>query len=75
MQDEFAALKPRLHFPGVIRVITLRNLHRFTGIILRHRRCLLGTAGKTKPEGLALGSALNLQPYVHTEIVPPWSTA
>jgi hypothetical protein len=70
MHDKFAAVKTRLHFPRVIRVFALRSVHCFTGIVLGHRRCLPGTAGKTKPERRAPGCFLSLQPYVHPKIMP-----
>jgi hypothetical protein len=70
MHDKLAALKPRLHFPRVIGVFALRSVHCCTGTVQGHRRRLLGTAGKTKPERLALGSSLSLQPYIHAENYP-----
>lgn len=52
--------KPRFHFPCVLSVI----VHCFTGVILGHRCCLLGTIDKSKAERLALSNSLGLQPYV-----------
>jgi hypothetical protein len=65
VQHKFVALKPGDHFPGIIWVVAIRSAHRFTGVVLAHRRCLLGTEGKTKPERLTLSSPFSLQPYVH----------
>ena len=65
MHDKFADFKPRFHFPCVLRVIALCSVHCFTGIILGHRCCLLGTVDKSKTKRLALGSSLSLQPLVH----------
>ncbi len=62
---KFAYLKPSLHFPYVLSVIALCSVHGFAGIILGHRRCLLGTVDKSKTRRLMLGSSLSLQPLVH----------
>lgn len=71
VQDKLVALKTGLHFPYVLRVISLRSVHCLTDVVLAHRRCSLGATNESKQERLAFRSAPFLQPYVHKVIFSP----
>lgn len=57
VQDKLVALKTGLHFPYVLRVISLRSVHCLTHLVLAHRRCSLGATNESKQERLAFRSA------------------